>query len=82
MGKHAYLISVHNKPNQLKRLIKILDDERNDLYVHIDKKAYDIYNSETIKNLHDTIRKGRIFFLETNIPVSWGQYSQIQSKLE
>ena len=37
--KHAYLIMCHNNFEQLKLLLKLLDDERNDIYVHIDKKA-------------------------------------------
>ena len=39
MKKHAYLIIAHNNFEQLKNLIHALDDTRNDIYVHIDKKA-------------------------------------------
>ena len=39
MGKHAYLILAHTDMVQLQRLISCLDDRRNDIYVHIDKKA-------------------------------------------
>lgn len=38
-SKHAYLIMAYEQPNMLKRLIATLDDSRNDIYVHIDKKA-------------------------------------------
>ena len=38
-NKHAFLIIAHGKFNQLQILLNLLDDERNDLYVHIDKKA-------------------------------------------
>ena len=41
MGKHAYLIIAHDKFEQLKRLLLLLDDERNDIYLHIDSKAKD-----------------------------------------
>lgn len=37
--KHAYLIIAHNELEVLKRLISALDDERNDIYIHIDQKA-------------------------------------------
>lgn len=37
--KHAYLIMAHNEFGLLKRLLHALDDERNDIYLHIDKKT-------------------------------------------
>lgn len=37
--KHAYLIIAHNEPEVLRRLVKSVDDKRNDIYIHIDKKA-------------------------------------------
>ena len=37
--KHAYLITAHNKKAQLLTLLRLLDDPKNDLYLHIDKKA-------------------------------------------
>ena len=46
MKKHAYLIIAHNQFALLKELLKSIDDERNDIYIHIDKK---IKNIESIK---------------------------------
>jgi len=40
--RHAYLIAAHDKPEQLCLLLRLLDDEQNDLYLHIDRKAGDI----------------------------------------
>lgn len=37
--RHAYCIIAHNQPRLLWRLLSLLDDERNDIYLHIDKKA-------------------------------------------
>ena len=39
MLKHAYLIIAHTNPGQLRKLIGLLDDVRNDIYVLIDKKS-------------------------------------------
>jgi len=39
MKKHAYLILAHTNKNQLSTLLSLIDDERNDIYVHIDAKA-------------------------------------------
>ena len=37
--KHAYLIMAHNEFGILERIIKLIDDERNELFIHIDKKS-------------------------------------------
>lgn len=37
--RHAYLIAAHEKPAQLATLLGLLDDESNDIYLHIDCKA-------------------------------------------
>lgn len=39
LGKHAYCIMAHGNWEQLQMLITALDDERNDIFLHIDKKA-------------------------------------------
>ena len=39
--KHAYLIMAHNEFNILEKIIKLIDDERNDIFVHIDENSYD-----------------------------------------
>jgi len=37
MNKHAYLILVQNQPELLEYQLPLLDHERVDLYIHIDK---------------------------------------------
>ena len=41
MDKHAYLIMAHNNFGILEKLLMLLDDQRNDIYIHIDKKVKD-----------------------------------------
>ena len=38
-NRHAYLIMAHNQWELLAQLLATLDDERNDIYLHVDKKA-------------------------------------------
>lgn len=38
MQKHAYMIIAHNEFDLLEILVRLLDDPRNDIYVHIDAK--------------------------------------------
>ncbi len=44
MNKHAYCIMAHGNWEQLQMLINALDDVRNDIFLHIDKKALNSYN--------------------------------------
>ena len=37
--KHAYLIIAHNEYPVLKSLLTMLDDERNDIYLYIDRRS-------------------------------------------
>lgn len=75
MGKHAYLVMAHNDWNCLSKLLQCLDDERNHIYIHIDKKVAfnesDIFKPEKAICHYITRRK-----------VSWGGYSQIAVELD
>ena len=46
--RHAYLIAAHDQPELLKLLLRLLDDEANDLYLHIDKKAASILEDDLL----------------------------------
>ena len=72
--KHAYLIIAHNEPEILQLLLSSLDDVRNDIYVHIDKKAsFDGMMLQTVKSgLH---------ILPVRIDARWGDFSLIEIEL-
>lgn len=76
MKKHAYLIMAHTQPELLKKLVRLLDDERNDIYIHIDSKAED-FPLEEIKKA--VVHGDCIFTERTN--VTWGDYSQINCEM-
>ncbi len=67
--KHAYLIIAHHEFEVLHRLVKALDDERNDIYIHFDSKvkSLPVLNTE-LAHLH---------ILKKRINVRWGDISQI-----
>lgn len=66
----------HNQPDLLKKLFLLLDDERNDIYVHIDKKFH-AFNKKEFDNL---IKKANIYWVK-RMDVKWGGYSQIECEL-
>ena len=76
MKKHAYLIMAHTQPELLKKLIELLDDERNDIYLHIDSKAMDFPIEDVTKAAK---RAGCVLTERTN--VTWGSYSQIHCEM-
>lgn len=72
--KHAYLILAHHQEGALRNLISMLDDERNDIYVHIDKKArFDGANMHT--------EHSGLFVLHNRLDARWGDYSLVKAEL-
>ncbi len=74
--RHAYLIIAHNQFELLNLMLRCLDDENNDFYIHIDAKVKS-FNKETIIK---GIKRSKIFFTE-RINVSWGAFSIIECEL-
>lgn len=75
-GKHAYLIIAHNNFEILKKLIALLDDPRNDIYIHISSKVRNFKFDE----MKAFAKKSNLIFTE-RINVRWGGYSMIQCEL-
>lgn len=72
--KHAYLILAHSSKILLKELIQALDDVRNDIYVHLDKKAkFDISELST--------QYSTLSVLPKRLDARWGDYSLVEVEL-
>jgi Core-2/I-Branching enzyme. len=63
----------HGKFDILSMLLEDLDDERNNIFLHVDSKAKGFDK----KNIKINVHKAKLIILE-RIPVFWGDYSQIQ----
>lgn len=74
--KHAYLIMAHNEPYILERILKLIDDERNDIYIHIDKK----WNDFDFEYFNKVVKKSSLFFTK-RLDVRWGSIRQIECEL-
>lgn len=74
--KFAYLIMAHNNPNQLIKLISLLDDKNNDIYLHIDKKFKDI----EIKKIFDSVNLSTIHIYK-KFNVKWAGISQTKCQM-
>lgn len=72
--KHAYLIMAHNEPRLLEHLISCLDHERNDIYIHIDRKAnFDGCMLSAVQS--------RLYVLPERLDGHWGDFSLVEIEL-
>lgn len=76
MNKHAYLIMAHNDLYILEKLLSLIDNEHNDIYLHLDKKMKNI----NLDNLKKSVKKSPIYFIKRQ-NVHWSSYSQIKCEL-
>lgn len=71
MKRHAYLIMAHNEPQLLDALLKVLDDERNDIYLHIDAKAgFDCASYQPVFS--------KVHYIQNRIDGRWGDFSLVE----
>ena len=75
-GKHAYLIMAHKQLNNLTRILNMLDDYRNDFYIHIDKKAGRISPELICKG----VKCSKVIFTK-RINTYWGASSLVDCEL-
>lgn len=75
--KNAYCILAHNEPEVLRTLISLLDDENNDIYIHLDKKAccFDV------KSLTEAVKMSYITFIPRR-NIGWGGQNMIKAELD
>lgn len=78
MARHAYLITAYDNIYVLEKTMQLLDDERNDLYIHCDVKMGDL--SEWMQRIAKRIKSKIVFIKRYN--VYWGAYSYTDVILE
>ena len=70
MRKHAYMIIAHNEEKILVKLLKLLDNVNNDIYIHIDNKSKEL-EEEKLKRC---IKFSNVYFTK-KLDVRWGDVS-------
>lgn len=66
----------HDQYSILNMLLKDIDDKRNDIYIHIDKKSKGV----PWENIKKSVNEATLFFVERQ-KVNWGGYTQIACEL-
>lgn len=74
MSRHAYLIIAHNEYSVLESLLSMLDDSRNDVYLHIDRRADEIYSQA----YRFKMKRAGFYLLDDRINVYWGDITQVE----
>lgn len=77
MGRHAYLILAHSNFEQLKSLLALVDDERNDIFVHVDARAEGFRKED----FDGVCKLSNLTFIEPRIKVHWGGVSIMRAEL-
>ncbi|RGJ11260.1 hypothetical protein DXD29_07890 [Bifidobacterium pseudocatenulatum] len=72
--KQAYLLMAHNNLEQLNFLIRSLDSEFSDIFLHLDAKSK-INPDEIVRPV-----SSQLYFCD-RINVYWAEYSQVQCEL-
>lgn len=76
MQRHAYLIAAHKNYYVLERLLRAIDDPRNDVYLHVDKKVGDI----DLRRLSELCTRSDVFLMP-RMKVYWADYTQVRSAI-
>lgn len=72
--RHAYLILCHSEFDLLRTLVSALDDNRNDIFIHVDKKV------KILPEVYTSFSK--VYFVENRIDVRWGDVSVVEAEYE
>lgn len=65
--KHAFLVAAHHQFGILEKMLRIMDDESVDFFIHIDKKSTEFPEEK----LRAACKKSKITFIERS-SVYWG----------
>lgn len=74
--KHAYMIIAHKYDDTFKTLLRLIDYEENDIFLHMDIKNKDFNEDEVRANL-----KYSKIYLTERTDVYWGGYAQINAEI-
>lgn len=77
MDKHAYLIMTHGNFKILEKQLRLLDDQRNDIFIHVDKKVKDF----DFNYFSGICQDAYVQFAKKRIDVKWGGVTQVLTEL-
>jgi len=76
MQKHAYLILAHKDDSCFRTLLQMLDDKRNDIFIHMDLKCHP-YNIEEVTKC---VKYSHLYHVQ-RLDIAWGGWKMIEAEL-
>ena len=73
--KHAFLLLIHEDTFVVRTLLRMLDDERNDIFIHIDKKSVNV-NPDSLASI---VKHSKVTFVKRE-KVYWGHISLVRAE--
>lgn len=75
--KHAYLIMIHENSEVLHKCLQMIDDKRNDIFIHIDAKSDSCFKN----TLYKYVKLSSLYFVDNPVKVYWAHYSQVLAEV-
>ncbi len=76
--RHAYILLVHENPEFVLELLRVLDFHLNDIYLHIDKK----WTDAPIHAFKNVVSDSNLIISSIRHDVSWGSCAMVQAELD
>ena len=77
MHRHAFLLIVHKNARQVLKLLGTLDDERNVIVIHCDKKM----SEEDFRIVSSVHMQHAEYVVLQRFDVRWGSYALVETEL-
>lgn len=74
--RHAYLFLAYKNTYVLEKTLRLIDDERNDIYIHVDLKS----NISDFEIYRGIVKKSNLYFTK-RINCHWAAFSQLNATL-
>lgn len=78
MNRHAYVIMAHNEPAVLAALVRMLDDARNDIFIHIDAGA----DIGLFRSVGKELRKSALYWVNPRRVSRWAAPSFTRAQID
>jgi len=76
--KYAFLILAHTDPQQLTALVRALNDDRFDIYIHLDSKA----DCNSYRDVARAAPSSTVVFLDKRHDIRWGGITMVRAMID
>lgn len=81
MQKHAYLFMIHGDFESTYVCMSLLDDERNDIYIHMDKKTKEETFLAVKNRVAKVVKRSEVHYIKRR-RVDWGMFNMVEVTID